>query len=63
MFIQEQQRALKAAQQEAKVHQAKSTVTVPAVNSKEKQPRKDAGNDVRLHLCMLSFMYGTSCIS
>lgn len=43
---QEQQRTLKAAQQQAKVSQAKSTAMVTTVNSKEKQPGKDVGNEV-----------------
>jgi hypothetical protein len=44
--MQEQQRALKAAQQCDKVSQARSTAVVPAVISKEKQPEKDV-DDVR----------------
>lgn len=51
--MQEQQRARKAVQQQAEVHPTKSTAIITAVNSKEKQPRKDTGDDVRLHLCTL----------
>jgi len=61
--VQEQQRAVKAAQQQAKVSQEKSTTMVSAVNLKEKQPRKDVGDDVRLHVCMLSLVCGTCFIS
>jgi hypothetical protein len=61
--IQEQQRALKAAQQKAKVPQAKSTVTIAAVNSKEKQPQKNAGDDVSFHLCTLSLICGAFFVS
>jgi hypothetical protein len=60
---QEQQRALKAAQQQAKVSQLKSTAMESAVNLKENQPRKDVGIDVRLHICMVSLIYGTCFIS
>lgn len=56
-MVQEQQRALKAAQQKAKVSQEKSTAMVSAVNSKEKQPRKDVGDDVRLRVYILSLIY------
>jgi hypothetical protein len=62
VFMQEQQRTLKAVQQQAEVRGAKSTATVAAVNSKEKRPRKDAGDDVRLHLCTLPFICGISYI-
>jgi hypothetical protein len=61
--VQEQQRALKAAQQQAKVSQEKSTVMMSAVNLKEKQPRNNVGDDVRLHVCTLSLIYGTCFIS
>ncbi|KDR23592.1 Translation initiation factor eIF-2B subunit delta [Zootermopsis nevadensis] len=43
---QEQQRARKAVQQQAEVHPTKSTAIITAVNSKEKQPRKDTGDDL-----------------
>lgn len=62
-MVQEQQRAVKAAQQEAKVSQEKSTDMVSTVNLKEKQPSKNVGDDVRLHVCMLSLIYGTFFIS
>ena len=62
-MVQEQQRALKAAQQQAKVSQEKSTAMVSAVNLKEKQPSKDVGDDLRLHVCTLSLIYGTCFIS
>jgi hypothetical protein len=61
--VQEQQRTLKAAQQQAKVSQAKSTAMVTTVNSKEKQPGKDVGNEVRLHVCKLSPNYDACFIS
>jgi hypothetical protein len=54
--MQEQQRALKAAQQYDKVSQTRSTAVVPAVISKEKQPGKDV-DYVRWHLCSLSLIY------
>jgi hypothetical protein len=53
--MQEQQRALKAAQQCDKVSQAKATPMVTAVTFKEKQPGKDVA-DVRLHICLLSLL-------
>jgi hypothetical protein len=56
VFMQEQQRALKAVQQQAKISGAKLTATVTVVNSKEKQPRKDTGDDVRFYLFTLSFI-------
>lgn len=61
-MVQEQQRALKAAQQQAKVSQEKLTAMVYAVNLKEKQPRNNVGDDVRLQVCMLSLIYGTCFI-
>lgn len=61
-MVQEQQRAVKAAQQQAKVSQEKSTGMVSAVNLKEKQPSKDVGDDVRSHVCTLSLIYGTCFI-
>jgi hypothetical protein len=61
--VQEQQRAVKASQQQAKVSQEKLTAMVSAVNLKEKQPSKDMGDDVRSHVCMLSLIYGTCFIS
>lgn len=54
--MQEQQRALKSAQQSDKVSQARSTAVVPAVISKEKWPGKDV-DDVRCHLCSLFLIY------
>lgn len=62
-MVQEQQRAVKAAQQKAKVSQEKSTAMVSAVNLKEKQSSKDVGDDVRLHVCTLSLIFGTGSIS
>jgi hypothetical protein len=56
-LLQEQQRALKAAQQCDKVSQAKSTAMVIAVASKEKQPGKTV-DDVRWHLCPFVLIYG-----
>jgi len=61
--VQEQQRAVKAAQQKAKVSQEKSTAMVSAVNLKEKQSSKDVGDGVRLHVCTLSLICGTGFIS
>jgi hypothetical protein len=61
--VQEQQRAVKAAKQQAKVSQEKLTAVVSAVNLKEKQPSKDVGDDVRSHVCTLSLIYGTCFIS
>lgn len=62
-MVQEQQRAVKAAQQKAKVPQEKSTAMVSTVNLKEKQASKDVGDDVQLHVCTLSLICGTGFIS
>jgi hypothetical protein len=56
VLMQEQQRALKAAQQYDKVPKARSTAVAPAVISEEKQPTKDV-DDVRWRICSLSHIY------
>jgi hypothetical protein len=54
--MQEQQRALKAAQQCEKVAPAKSAAVVTAVTSKEKLPGKGV-DDVRRHLYSFPLIY------